>query len=119
MDVPFRRLLLLPLVLPATHDDLVSVRRMSAVNADIVRIQRVPSAGIEKPRMHRLPLEEGVVVGLNVGQAAPEVRADARLIVFPGEGPELADTAACFSGSRCWLRACRMAFPETWHEWPM
>ncbi len=71
MDAPFCRLLLLPLVLPATHDGLMSVRRMSAMNAEIVRIQRVPRAGIEKPRMHRLPLEEEVVVGLNVGQAAP------------------------------------------------
>jgi len=89
VNVPFRRLLLLPLVFPAAHDGLVSERRVAAVDAEIMRVQRVPSAGIEKPRMHRLPLEEEVVVGLEVRQAAPEGRADARLTAFLGERPEL------------------------------
>jgi hypothetical protein len=71
VDVPLRRLLLFPLVFSTTHDGLVSKRRVTAVDAEIVRVQRVPSAGVEKPRVHRFPLEEEAVVGLDVGQSLP------------------------------------------------
>ena len=98
MDAPLRRLLLFPLVFPAVHDGLVSKRRVTAVDAEIVRVQRVPSAGVEKPRVHRFPLEEEVVVGLDVGQVAPEGRADARLTVFLGKRPELTEHEDAVTG---------------------
>ena len=49
VDAPLRRLLLFPLVFPAVHDGLVSKRRVTAVDAEIVRVQRVPSAGASLP----------------------------------------------------------------------
>jgi hypothetical protein len=45
----------------------MSQRRVPAVDAEIVRVQRVPGAGIQQPRMHRFSLEEQVVIRLNIG----------------------------------------------------
>ena len=90
VDVPLRRLLLLPCVVGLPHDGLVGERRVAALHADVVRVQRVSRPGIEEPRMRRLPHQEQVVVGLDVGKPAPEVRSDAALRVLLGERPELA-----------------------------
>jgi hypothetical protein len=57
VDVPLRRLLLFALVFSATHNGLVSKCLVTSLNTEIVRIQRIPSARIQQPRVHRLPLE--------------------------------------------------------------
>jgi hypothetical protein len=51
-----------------------------------------------RARVHRFPLEEEVVVGLDVGQVAPEGRADARLTVFLGKRPELVEHEDAVTG---------------------
>ena len=90
VDVPLCGLLLLSLVFSVAHDGLMSEHRVAALDAEVVRIQRVPGASIQQPRVHRLPPDEQVVVGLHVGEATPEGGADTRLRVFLRERPELA-----------------------------
>lgn len=83
MNVPFRRLLLLPLVLAPTHDRLVSQRRMPAVSADVVHVQRISGPRIQQPRVVGLALKEQVVVGLHVGSQPPVARYRIESVVKP------------------------------------
>ncbi len=61
-----------------------------ALRPDVVRVQRILWPGIEQPAVGGIPHQEQVVVGLDVREAAPEIRSDAALGVLFGERPELA-----------------------------
>lgn len=112
VDVPHGRLLLLASALWLAQDRLVGQHRVPVLRADVVGVERVSRSAVEKPAMSRVPHQEQVIVGLDVREAAPEVRSDAALRVLFGEGPELTGDEDAVTGVKMLMDVVRNVLAE-------
>jgi len=82
------------------------------LRADVVGVELVSRSAVEKPAISRVPHQEQVIVGLDVREAAPEVRSDAALRVLFGEGPELTGDEDTVTGVKMLMDVVRNMLAE-------